>query len=431
MPVEKTSKKLIWFRHNLRTHDVGYWQNISKNDEVVAVYCIEPNWLQETHYGWKKMEKFRAHFLLETLQNLKNQLHKFNVNLYVFIESASSVLPKIYDEFAFETVLSNVEFTSEELKIENQIKQTLPQVTFITTPDQFLITPNQLPFSVENLPEVFTSFRKQVEKRMQILSEIFPKKIEHFTEIPFSSNIPTLENLGYDAVDKDKRTAFPLKGGEESALNHLENYTFNTEQIATYKETRNELVGVDFSTKFSPWLANGSLSARKIYREIKEFENQVVENESTYWVIFELFWRDFFKYIALKHKNKLFKQTGILEKNYRWRNNKQDIENWINGDTQYDFVNANMIEMQQTGWMSNRGRQNVASFFAKEQELDWRIGASYFEAMLIDYDVHSNYGNWNYLAGVGNDPRDRKFNINMQAENYDKDRKFRKLWLVD
>ena len=79
--------------------------------------------------------------------------------------------------------------------------------------------------------------------------------------------------------------------------------------------------------------------------------------------------------------------------------------------------------------MSNRGRQNVASYFAKELQIDWRIGASYFESSLIDYDVHSNYGNWQYVAGVGNDPRDRKFNIKLQSERYDPQQKFQNLWL--
>ena len=78
--------------------------------------------------------------------------------------------------------------------------------------------------------------------------------------------------------------------------------------------------------------------------------------------------------------------------------------------------------------MSNRGRQNVASYFAKDLLLDWRIGAAYFESQLMDYDVHSNYGNWMYVAGVGNDPRDRKFNIRMQAERYDEGGKFQRLW---
>ena len=102
---------------------------------------------------------------------------------------------------------------------------------------------------------------------------------------------------------------------------------------------------------------------------------------------------------------------------------------WAEGETYEPFVNANMLELKHTGWMSNRGRQNVASYFAKNLLLDWRMGAAYFEALLLDYDVHSNYGNWMYVAGVGNDPRDRKFNVQFQAERYDPKGAFQKLWL--
>ena len=144
---------------------------------------------------------------------------------------------------------------------------------------------------------------------------------------------------------------------------------------------------------------------------------------------FELLWRDFFKYISLKHGDAIFQITGILNKDYDWKSNDKALNEWINGNSKYDFVNANMLEIKHTGWMSNRGRQNVASFWAKELKQDWRIGASYFESLLIDYDVHSNYGNWMYNSGVGNDPRDRIFNIESQAERYDTKREYRKLWL--
>ena len=142
-----------------------------------------------------------------------------------------------------------------------------------------------------------------------------------------------------------------------------------------------------------------------------------------------MIWRDYFKYISLKHGNNIFKIGGILNKNYSWSSNKKIIQNWINGKTKDDFVNANMIELKQTGWMSNRGRQNVASYFAKELTLDWRIGAAYFESKLLDYDVHSNFGNWMYVSGVGNDPRDRKFKTQLQAERYDPAHLFRNRWL--
>ena len=113
----------------------------------------------------------------------------------------------------------------------------------------------------------------------------------------------------------------------------------------------------------------------------------------------------------------------------RWSKNPKFISQWTEGKTSDDFVNANMIELKKTGWMSNRGRQNVASYFSKNLKQDWRIGAAYFESMLLDYDVHSNYGNWMYVSGVGNDPRDRIFNLERQAQMYDANKQFRNHWL--
>jgi deoxyribodipyrimidine photo-lyase len=111
-------------------------------------------------------------------------------------------------------------------------------------------------------------------------------------------------------------------------------------------------------------------------------------------------------------------------------NDSQKLQNWIEGKTGIEFVDANMIELKLTGFMSNRGRQNVASYLCNDLKLDWRLGAAYFEQQLIDYDVCSNWGNWAYLAAVGNDPRDnRYFNIEKQASTYDTKRKYRNLWL--
>ena len=193
-------------------------------------------------------------------------------------------------------------------------------------------------------------------------------------------------------------------------------------------DNKSKIKKIDYSSKLSAWLANGSISSREIYWEVVEYEKSIKKNQSTYWLIFELIWRDYFKYISLKHQNKIFQLGGILNKKYEWENDSNILNQWIEGKTKEPFVNANMIELKKTGWMSNRGRQNVASYFSKELYMDWRIGAAYFESLLIDYDVHSNYGNWMYISGVGNDPRDRKFNIRSQAERYDGNGSFQKLW---
>ncbi|WP_317124597.1 DASH family cryptochrome [Mesonia aquimarina] len=244
-----------------------------------------------------------------------------------------------------------------------------------------------------------------------------------------TTKIPSLENLGLEDFQQDSRSAFPFKGGEDEALKRIQHYFWDTCQLQYYKKTRNGLVGADYSSKLSAWLANGSISAKTIYWEVKKFEKQIKKNQSTYWLIFELIWRDYFKYISLKHGNKIFQLGGILNKNLDWNNDKKMLQEWINGKTKEPFVNANMKEIAATGFMSNRGRQNVNSFWAKELQQDWRIGAAYFESLLLDYDVHSNWGNWMYNSGVGNDPRDRKFNIKTQAKRYDPDQKYQQTWL--
>jgi deoxyribodipyrimidine photo-lyase len=193
------------------------------------------------------------------------------------------------------------------------------------------------------------------------------------------------------------------------------------------------MIGADYSSKFSAWLALGSLSPREIYFELKKYEAQFGSNDSTYWLVFELLWRDYFRFMMKKHRVKFFQQNGIQSKGITInKHNNLALQSWIDGNTGVDFVDANMIELKLTGFMSNRGRQNVASYLCNDLKLDWRYGAAYFEQQLIDYDVCSNWGNWAYLAGVGNDPRgNRYFNIEKQAQDYDKDKDYRKLWLAD
>ena len=176
------------------------------------------------------------------------------------------------------------------------------------------------------------------------------------------------------------------------------------------------------STHLSAYLAHGNISARTLYHMIKKFEQHVEANESTYWVFYELLWRDYFHFLHQKVGKRMFLLEGIQGRKPTYKHHDTYQHAWISGKTGYPLIDANMRQLNQTGFMSNRGRQNVASFFHHYLNLDWRIGASYFESLLIDYDVASNYGNWQYLSGVGVDPReDRMFNVTLQGKNYDKD----------
>ena len=431
MQEKQNNTGLIWFRNNLRTKDNASLEKAVENcNKIIAVYCFDPKLFKIDKFGFQKTAKFRAQFLIETITDLKENLANLNVTLLTYFESPENKIHEICDAFSIDAIYTQKEWTKEEIITNNLIKDTLSEtIDFIEDYDQFLYHPETVSKNFNNIPDVFTQFRKKLEKYITIQEEVSISKLPVSNTIENNTKIPTLLELGFNDFEVQPNTAFPFLGGENEALKRLNYYLFESKKVGFYKKTRNGLVGIDYSTKFSPWLANGSLSAKSIYWEIKRYEAEFGANDSTYWVIFELIWRDYFKYISLKYDSKIFKIGGILDKEYHWNTDSEIIETWINGETKDDFVNANMIELKETGWMSNRGRQNVASYFSKELLLDWRIGAAYFESMLIDYDVHSNYGNWMYVAGVGNDPRNRKFNTQLQAERYDANHKFRKIWL--
>ena len=421
---------LVWFRNNLRVEDNSSLFEACKNaGKTIAVFCFNPRQFSETKYGYKKTEKFRVKFLLETVSELKENLLQKNVSLLIYFDKPENVFQKIISDYEISNIFTQREWTSEELNVNINIKNQLQNIKFHEVYDQFLFHPNDIPYQdIKDLPQVFTVFRKECEKKVSVRKtvSIQPKSIKNLIEN--KTSIPTLEDLGYEDFELNKNTAFPFKGGENQAVNRIENYFFETENLSKYKKTRNGLIGSNYSSKLSAWLANGSVSAKTIYWKVKEYEQQIEANEDIYWLIFELIWRDYFKYISMKFGNKIFQIDGILNHKYDWKFNQKAFNQWISGNTNEPFVNANMIELAETGFMSNRGRQNVASFWAKEWQQDWRIAAAYFESMLIDYDVHSNYGNWIYNAGVGNDPRDRKFNIKRQAEMYDGNGAYQDLW---
>ncbi|TYP77347.1 DASH family cryptochrome [Aquimarina intermedia] len=427
-----SSTALVWFTNNLRVSDNSSLINAhAQNDRVIAVYCFDPRHFEHTGYGFKKTEYYRTRFLLETMQELRDTLQLHNITLFTYVDLPENILPKVIESYSVNNIYFQKEWTKEECDVINNVKKNTSHLSlqWNFSYDQFLYHPEDLPIAVDSLPKVFTDFRKQCEKQSRVRESVSIPKLPETNLIINDTLLPTLEDLGYQARQQDFRSAFPFKGGTLQAQKRINEYFWQSQQLSTYKKTRNGLMGTEYSSKLSAWLANGSISARTIYWEVKKYEKEVTKNDSTYWLVFELMWRDFFKYVSLKHGNDIFKIGGILNKSYTWSTDKEEVNAWIHGQTDEPFVNANMIELRKTGWMSNRGRQNVASYFAKELQLDWRIGAAYFEAYLIDYDVHSNYGNWMYVAGVGNDPRDRKFNIASQADRYDPQQEYQQIWL--
>mgnify|MGYP001157257754 FL=1 len=426
-------KGLIWFTNNLRAIDNKVLYEASKrSDSLIGYYNFDPLLFKRNIWGFKKTEKYRTKFLIESIDNLKKNLSQLNITLVIDFSEGFNKLFEVIGREKISSIYFQKEWTSEEKetqdKIFNKISKKIKKLSFY---DQFLFQPSDINIEIADFPEIFSIFRKKVEKKIEI-NNCFPvpKKYPKSNLLNIENETPNLEKLGFKSFKIDANSAFPFIGGTDNCLERINSYFWKSKKIEYYKQTRNGMIKTDYSSKLSSWLSNGSISARYIYWQIKDYEKKETKNQSTYWLFFELMWRDFFKYISIKHGNKIFNKNGLSKTQVNWINDQKELKNWINGTTDEPFINANMIELKKTGWMSNRGRQNISSFFSKNLKLDWRIGASYFESMLIDYDVHSNYGNWLYNSGIGNDPMPfRKFNVKFQSEKYDPKKKFENLWL--
>ncbi|MEL6440419.1 MAG: DASH family cryptochrome [Cyanobacteria bacterium J06621_8] len=430
-----TQRILIWYRNDLRVHDLlALDEAVQQKAVIIPLYCFDERQFEQTAFGFPKTGSHRAQFLRESVADLRSSLQKLGSNLIVRRGLPETIIPAIAEELKVDLVCFSKEVTAEETRVELKLKQKLSalKIKVNTYWEATLYLPEDLPFKIKQTPELYSNFRKQVEKKSEINEAIpTPQQLPTLPEID-QGEIPTLSELGLSEPELCDRGVLKFKGGETQALKRLEDYFWTQDCLRKYKETRNGMLGANYSSKFSPWLALGCISPRYINDQVLKYEASRIKNNSTYWLIFELIWRDFFRFIVAKHGNNVFKLEGMQKVSIPWKQDWQRFELWQTGNTGYPLVDANMRELLATGFMSNRGRQNVASFLTKNLGIDWRMGAEWFESQLIDYDVCSNWGNWNYTAGVGNDARGfRYFNIAKQTKDYDPQGKYLKYWLPE
>jgi deoxyribodipyrimidine photo-lyase len=430
------SSILVWYRTDLRLHDhEPLHQALKQQDStVIPFYCVDPRQFGKTAFGFPKTGAFRATFWQESLADLRSSLRSRQSDLIIRYGHPETVIPALAKELNLRAIYYHQEATSEELAVETALEQALKPFGVALKPfwGHTLYHPDDLPFEVRRLPELFTSFRKQVEKASTINPPFpSPQRLPALPAIE-PGELPNLHQLGLEPPSTDSRAVLPFQGGETAGLARLKEYIWTRDRLRVYKETRNGMVGADYSSKFSPWLALGCLSPRTIYEQVQAYETERIANDSTYWLVFELLWRDYFRFICAKHGRKIFRKSGLQGLAIAWKQDWERFSLWQQGMTGFPLVDANMRELAATGFMSNRGRQNVASFLTKNLGIDWRIGAEWFESLLIDYDVCSNWGNWNYTAGVGNDARGfRYFNILKQSKDYDPQGHYVKHWLPE
>ncbi|KAF1735416.1 putative cryptochrome DASH, mitochondrial [Beauveria bassiana] len=437
----------------------------------------------------------RAKFFAEAVWDLKNTLSSHQSGLIIRVGPPADVVRAIIQhlqcsgEAAVAAVWMTDDVPWEEKRQQDDISAVCnsANVDFTLIPDEkYYIDDRDVDIATQELPDVFTTYRKSQEPLREKPRAVYPNMKSSLPPLPPDTLIPpqavpfqipddldTFQKylskpLVFDLPNppvnpEDAKSAHPFLGGEQSAIDRLR-HLVKSGAASSYSDTRNGLLGVDFSTKLSAFLCLGCLTARQIHSELVKLEDGTDEkyqdapgygqgeNNGTKSIRLELLWRDYMRLCTKKFGTKLFAASGFREVdgyNKKWKTANsatassdqhpspqkigEIIQRFLQGNTGMGLIDASQRELFATGYTSNRARQNVASFFAKHLDIDWRYGAEWYECMLVDYDVSSNWANWQYVAGVGNDPRGdaRIFNPVKQAFDYDKQGDYVRAWVSE
>lgn len=431
---------LVWLRNDLRLHDHEALDAALRfGAPVVLVYCVGPRgFAPDPLLGVPKAGAFRAQFLLDALIDLRASCRAIGGDLVVRVGEPEREVPALARALGAARLVFHAEVTSEERAVERAVGAGVGPlgVRCTAVAGHTMVHADDLPFDARDVPPVFTQFRRRIEREVEIRApRPAPTALPALACEPGA--IPTLAQLGFTAPPRDPRARFNFVGGESTGLARVHEWIWQKDRLRTYKATRNGLLDPDDASRFSAWLALGCVSARHIHAEVRRYETQRVRNADTEWLIVELLWRDYFRVVAAASGNRLFAAGGLQSLPFPWRwltdrGVRADFDRWAAGTTGYPLVDAAMRELTATGFMSNRARQNAASFLTRVLGIDWRVGAAWFESWLVDYDVSSNWGNWAYVSGVGNDARGfRFFNVHKQANDYDPQAEFVRHWIPE
>lgn len=366
-------------------------------------------------------ENHKNKFLIDALNQLKINLSDLGHELYIIEGEPSDIFSSLAKQYQINKIYCEKIVSPYEKDEELSITQT----DVLSFWDSTLLNIDDLDFDVIDLPDTFTTFRKKVE-----LKPITATLYEGLT-LPKPANLSNINSYQLPNFDIKYKGSVDFLNHyticENGAQKYVKDY-FSDKKALEYKQTRNELMGNNFSTKFSVWLAHGLISARQIFTSLKNYEESNGANESTYWILFELLWRDYFRLLHFKYNRKLYFQFGLKNKEIN-ETSQDNISHLEEANTESSFINAGIRELQNSGFLSNRMRQILASFIIFEMKIDWRIGADFFQKYLIDFDIYSNQGNWIYIAGYGTDPRGgRRFNVEKQKNTYDIDNQYEMCW---
>lgn len=401
----------------MRLHDNPTLFAASRTQQpLVCVYVFEEKWITGRYLDFERCSSHRLAFWEASVVAMRQQLRQLGGELYVFRGDTSKIVPAVAKAVNATSVYAQHEFGPEEMEMEQQIAR---QTDLRLHWGNMLFAPGTLDLDTEKSPFYFTAFRNKVLS----LKNQFIESLD-VPQLRFQHIQHTIHAYEPKLVPNQ-----PFKAGETEALTALNNYV-TPKYLTNYHATRELFEGDGFSTHWSPYLAQGSLSATRAYRLLTEAQT----GDGTLSVSIEklkdqLIWRDYYRWLFLRYGKRIFRPTGLRTVTPTMYDDRAAFDAWRQGKTGNELVDSLMREMNATGFMSNRGRMIASYYLSKELKTNWMWGAQWFEAQLIDYDVCNNYGNWAYQSGTGTDSRiNRRFNIVKQADKYDPKGSFRQKW---
>jgi len=405
MPETKNKINVFWFRRDLRLQDnSGLSHALQEDQKVLPIFIFDKDILDKLE---NKSDK-RVDYFHQVLQEMHKELKKHKSGITVFHEKPLYAFKKLIKEYEVDTVFCNTDYEPQAIKRDQEIEALLKKhnINFKSFKDQVIFEKGEVMKNDGTPYTVYTPYSKkwkELLKKYKIKN--FKTTFSQFLEYT-PSQFPELKDIGF------KKTA--LKTVHPSLKKSI---------IEDYDKYR-DFPGMDHTTHLGVALRFGTISVRKCV----EF---ALEHNETW--LNELIWREFFMQILYhfpKVVNHSFKEKY---ENIQWRNNEKEFDLWCKGKTGYPIVDAGMRQLNETGFMHNRVRMVVASFLTKHLLIDWRWGEAYFAEKLLDYELSSNNGNWQWAAGCGCDaaPYFRVFNPSEQTKKFDKDQKYIKKWLTE
>lgn len=357
------------------------------------------------------LEQYRREFVQQLRQHLEN---------VVLCEHADvDAVVAIAQQHQCQRIVLNEPVGWYEMQWLVQLQQ--QSAVEVATVDANSLLLDDLRPAIATVPPSYSQFRRQYEPALAVSPPTpYPPQWrgQCHDNVPVAT--PAQPRLRYDF---GPITAAAAPHDEQGWRAHIQTYLHSA--MDQYKQRRNGLFGTDFASFFSTPLALGVVGARDIYQQISLFEHQHGETPSSQWLKYELWWREYFRWVFRQQGRRCFiglKRHAPLPQ-VEPAQQALRLAAWQQGRTGVPLVDANMRLLAQTGLMSNRGRQLVASYLVFDLGVDWRLGAAWFEQQLLDYDVASNYGNWAYISGALFSPA-RWFNQLKQAAEYDPDGDF-------